>query len=95
MHGWNYWGETNPCYRNSNDKYNNNLQKEICFRVFSNKILKYCVNLISKPFTYICNSSLITGIYPDRISMHLYDTYKKGGKTNTSNYRSVTLLLSL
>jgi hypothetical protein len=27
--------------------------------------------------------------------MHLYDTYKKGGKTNTSNYRSVTLLLSL
>ena len=31
----------------------------------SNKILKHCVNLITKPFTYICNFSLISGIYPE------------------------------
>ena len=35
-------------------------------RVFPVKILKHYVNLISKPFTYIYNSSLISGIYPDR-----------------------------
>ena len=32
----------------------------------SSKILKHCVNLISKPFTYICNSSLTSRIYPDK-----------------------------
>jgi hypothetical protein len=32
----------------------------------SSKILKHCIYLISKPFTYICNSSLTSGIYPDR-----------------------------
>jgi len=32
----------------------------------SSKILKHGVNLISKPFTYIRNSSLTYGIYPDR-----------------------------
>jgi hypothetical protein len=32
----------------------------------ASKTLKHYVNLISKPFTYICNSSLTSGIYPDR-----------------------------
>jgi hypothetical protein len=32
----------------------------------SNKILIHCVNLISKPSAYICNSLLTSGIYPDR-----------------------------
>ena len=32
----------------------------------SNNILKYCVNEISKPLTYIFNLSLRTGVFPDR-----------------------------
>ena len=32
----------------------------------SNKILICHVDIISKPFTYICNSLLTSGIYPDR-----------------------------
>jgi hypothetical protein len=32
----------------------------------SSKILKHCAHVISKPLTYICNMSLITGTFPDR-----------------------------
>ena len=32
----------------------------------SNNILKYCVNEISKPLTYIFNLSLRRGVFPDR-----------------------------
>ena len=32
----------------------------------SNNILKYCINEISKPLTYIFNLSIITGVFPDR-----------------------------
>jgi hypothetical protein len=32
----------------------------------SKKILKLHVNAISKPFAYMCNSSLISRVYPDR-----------------------------
>jgi hypothetical protein len=31
-----------------------------------NKILKYYIHTISKPLAYICNHSLITGIFPER-----------------------------
>ena len=44
----------------------------------SSKILKHCVNLIRKPFTYICNSSQTSGIYPDRCKYALvWPIYKK------------------
>jgi len=47
------------------------------------KILKHCVNLISKPFTYMCNSSLTSRIYPDRCKYALvWRISKKGDKTN-------------
>ena len=32
----------------------------------SNNILKYCINEISKPLTYIFNLSIMTGVFPDR-----------------------------
>ena len=32
----------------------------------SNKILKHCAHIISKPLTYIYNRSLTTGIFPER-----------------------------
>jgi hypothetical protein len=62
----------------------------------SNKILKYWANVISNPFTYICNSSLASGIYPDRCKYELIQPiYKKADKPNISNSRPKSLLLSL
>ena len=51
----------------------------------SNVILKHCVKAISKPFTYICNFSLINGIFPDRCQYALVlPVYKRGERTNRS-----------
>ena len=62
----------------------------------SNMILKHCVKAISKPYTYICNFSLSNGIFPDRCKYALVlPVYKRGERTNRSNYRPIPLLLSL
>jgi hypothetical protein len=61
-----------------------------------NKILKYCANLIGNSFTYVCNSSLASGIYPERCKYALvWPIYKKEDKSYISNFRPVSLLLSL
>ena len=62
----------------------------------SNMILKHCVKSISKPFTYICNFSLTYGIFPDKCKYALVlPVYKRGERTNRSNYQPISLLLSL
>jgi len=62
----------------------------------SNMTLKHCVKAISKPFTYICNFSLTYGIFPNRCKYALVlPVYKRGERTNRSNYRPIFLLLSL
>jgi hypothetical protein len=33
----------------------------------STRILKVCNTLISRPLCYICNKSILTGIFPDRL----------------------------
>ena len=61
----------------------------------STKILKYCVQNISKPLTYICNMSLTTGVFPDRCKYAIVrPIYKKGEITNTDNYRPISLLMT-
>jgi hypothetical protein len=47
------------------------------------RILKYCASEISKPFSYICNCSLKSGIYPERLKYAMVKPiYKKGDKNS-------------
>jgi hypothetical protein len=59
----------------------------------SNKILKHCAHIISKPLTYIYNCSLTTGTFPERCKHAIVrPIHKKGGKNETNNYRPISLL---
>jgi hypothetical protein len=61
----------------------------------SNNILKYCVNEISKPLTFIFNYSLATGIYPDRFKyVVVWPIHNKGDKLQKTNCRPISLLIS-
>jgi hypothetical protein len=56
------------------------------------KILKLSTPLIICPLTYICNKSLFSGVFPERLK---YATIKlvckKGVKLLTKNYRPISL----
>jgi hypothetical protein len=56
------------------------------------KILKTS-DLIGCPLTHICNHSLRTGIFSDRLKISVVKPlYKKGCKTSMTNYRPISLL---
>jgi hypothetical protein len=61
----------------------------------SGKILKHCAHIISKPLTYICNMSLITGTSPDRCKYAtVRPIHKKREITEMDNYRPISLLMT-
>ena len=48
---------------------------------------------IISPLTYICNTTLNTGIFPDRLKyVVVKPLHKKGNKHELSNYRPTSLL---
>uniref|UniRef100_A0A3P8T4U6 Reverse transcriptase domain-containing protein n=1 Tax=Amphiprion percula TaxID=161767 RepID=A0A3P8T4U6_AMPPE len=56
-------------------------------------LIKEVMDCVLKPFTYICNKSFQTGIFPDRMKMaKVVPIYKNGDKHILSNYRPVSLL---
>ena len=59
----------------------------------STKLLKISSPFISSPLNYICNVVLIKRIFPDRLKFSIINPlYKKGNKTDVSNYIPVSLL---
>jgi hypothetical protein len=61
----------------------------------SNKIMKLSTPYIVSALTFICNSALSTGVFPDRLKYAIVKPiYKKGNKQEISNYRPISLLTS-
>jgi len=61
----------------------------------STKLLKISANYICSPLTYICNKSISTGIFPERLKYSIIKPlFKKGDKTDPSNYRPISMLTS-
>jgi len=61
----------------------------------STKLLKISVTYISSPLTFICNKSISTGTFPEQLKHSIIKPlYKKGDKTDPSNYRPISILTS-
>jgi len=61
----------------------------------SNRVMKLSSPFITSTLTYICNAVLKSGVFPDRLKYAIVKPiYKKGSKTDISNYRPISILTS-
>ena len=62
----------------------------------SSSILKLSLSHISRPLTYICNLSLVEGVFPDEMKItNVIPLFKCDDQEMFNNYRPVSLLCSL
>ena len=72
---------------------NTNVPKAAGLDNLSGRFLKDGAAFLSKPFTDLCNLSIISGKFPDYCKIaNLKPIYKKGFLTEASNYRPISLL---
>ena len=62
----------------------------------SSRFLKDGANILAKPISTLCNLSISQGVFPNACKVaKLKPIFKKGKKTDPSNYRSISLLPSI
>ncbi|KAG8286904.1 hypothetical protein J6590_108626 [Homalodisca vitripennis] len=60
------------------------------------KLIKFVKHSLSKPLLHLINSSLITGIFPDKLKVSkVIPVFKKGSATDIQNYRPISILPSI
>ena len=60
---------------------------------FSMNLIKDIIGVVVKPFTILCNWSLTSGIFPEKLkTAKVIPLFKSGDKHLFSNYRSVSIL---
>jgi hypothetical protein len=68
-------------------------KKTFSYDGISTEILKLCSSLISRPFSFICNKSILMGVFPDRLKYAVVKPlYKTDERSSTSDYRPISLL---
>jgi Notch-like protein len=59
------------------------------------KLLKLCSHIIRSPLNYICNRTLFTGVFPDRLKYAIIRIlFKKCNNNYLTNYRPISILTS-
>ena len=70
-----------------------NVRKAAGIDDLSGRFLKDGSRVLSKPISELCNLSIKLGSFPDACKIaKLKPLFKKGSKTNPSNYRPISLL---